>query len=254
CSPRMPLRPRPRCDRRSWRRRRPCCPARPGPSRPGEAESPRRRGRPCPARRLPRGASWSRARPEAPAGSGRRGTSARDVERSEEHTSELQSRFDLVCRLRLEEEGSAAASLAALDRIQAPDGPVVPLVTRRTIADALYLRAVDAPHGLPAFPTRRSSDLPARRLPRGASWSRARPEAPAGSGRRGTSARDVEQGQEAWWTLLLRWSAGRVVGARAADDPPVDGVGALEDEDVPGAGRLRRGLDDLPVGPLGDER
>jgi threonine dehydratase len=46
-------------------------------------------------------------------------------------------------------EGSAAASLAALERVEPPDGPVVLLVTGRNIDDELHRRAVDAPESFP---------------------------------------------------------------------------------------------------------
>src|SRR5205809_5467417 len=40
------------------------------------------------------------------------------IERSEEHTSELQSRLHLVCRLLLEKKKDASADLAARDRVR----------------------------------------------------------------------------------------------------------------------------------------
>jgi threonine dehydratase len=46
-------------------------------------------------------------------------------------------------------EGSAAASLAALERVEPPDGPVVLLVTGRNIDDELHRRAVEAPESFP---------------------------------------------------------------------------------------------------------
>jgi threonine dehydratase len=47
-------------------------------------------------------------------------------------------------------EGSAAASLAALDRLDDVDGPVVLLVTGRNIDDELHRRAVERPESFPA--------------------------------------------------------------------------------------------------------
>src|SRR5699024_12414896 len=52
-----------------------------------------------PIRRRP-----ARRIPPPPPAAGRRWASWRPVSRSEEHTSELQSRFDLVCRLLLEKK------------------------------------------------------------------------------------------------------------------------------------------------------
>ncbi len=46
-------------------------------------------------------------------------------------------------------EGSAAAALAALDVVDAPDGPVVLIVTGRNIDDDLYRRAVEQPDSFP---------------------------------------------------------------------------------------------------------
>lgn len=46
-------------------------------------------------------------------------------------------------------EGSAAAALAALDHIEAPDGPVVLIVTGRNIDDELHRRAVERPETFP---------------------------------------------------------------------------------------------------------
>src|SRR5437868_9939302 len=43
---------------------------------------------------------------------GYRSRSSKDLDRSEEHTSELQSRFDLVCRLLLEKKNRPASSPA----------------------------------------------------------------------------------------------------------------------------------------------
>jgi threonine dehydratase len=46
-------------------------------------------------------------------------------------------------------EGSAAAALAALDEVDAPDGPVVLVVTGSNIDDELYRRAVEQPESFP---------------------------------------------------------------------------------------------------------
>jgi threonine dehydratase len=46
-------------------------------------------------------------------------------------------------------EGSAAAALAALDEVEAPDGPVVLVVTGRNIDDELHRRAVERPESFP---------------------------------------------------------------------------------------------------------
>jgi threonine dehydratase len=46
-------------------------------------------------------------------------------------------------------EGSAAAALAALEEVEAPDGPVVLVVTGRNIDDELYRRAVERPETFP---------------------------------------------------------------------------------------------------------
>src|SRR5438067_9616718 len=50
------------------------------------------------------GAASALATPWAPAIAGGAARAAFDARRSEEHTSELQSRFDLVCRLLLEKK------------------------------------------------------------------------------------------------------------------------------------------------------
>src|SRR5438067_5866692 len=56
-------------------------------------------------RAVRRGRRASRRRPRAPSGSARRRRAPVGAAgRSEEHTSELQSRFDLVCRLLLEKK------------------------------------------------------------------------------------------------------------------------------------------------------
>jgi threonine dehydratase len=46
-------------------------------------------------------------------------------------------------------EGSAAAPLAALDRLELPDGPIVLIVTGRNIDDDLHRRAVEDPGSFP---------------------------------------------------------------------------------------------------------
>ncbi len=46
-------------------------------------------------------------------------------------------------------EGSAAAALAALEVVDAPDGPIVLVVTGRNIDDELYRRAVERPETFP---------------------------------------------------------------------------------------------------------
>src|SRR5438067_10639718 len=53
--------------------------------------------------------------------------------RSEEHTSELQSRFDLVCRLLLEKKNAATVSLTMLAICLWPTavGAVIPLAAHR---------------------------------------------------------------------------------------------------------------------------
>src|SRR3712207_7236275 len=72
----------------------------PGCSRAGRTP----RARPAGSSRRPRPARWSaRSRPAARAG-GAPGDGARPARRSEEHTSELQSRQYLVCRLLLEKK------------------------------------------------------------------------------------------------------------------------------------------------------
>jgi threonine dehydratase len=46
-------------------------------------------------------------------------------------------------------EGSAAAALAALEVVEAPDGPIVLIVTGRNIDDELHRRAVEEPESFP---------------------------------------------------------------------------------------------------------
>src|SRR2546428_10338754 len=53
------------------------------------------------------------------------GCSALTPDRSEEHTSELQSRSDLVCRLLLEKKKTAEAAHAALRRTRVRPRPAV---------------------------------------------------------------------------------------------------------------------------------
>src|SRR5699024_10145912 len=81
---------------------------RPGPG-DGCAMAPRRGGRGPPPPGRPAGSSRHRGnRPgttaDAPRPPSAHGTAPWGAERSEEHTSELQSRFDLVCRLLLEKK------------------------------------------------------------------------------------------------------------------------------------------------------
>src|SRR5699024_11741402 len=66
------------------------------------------------ARRLPRPAEWPRPARRAL----RRRGGPRRPARSEEHTSELQSRFDLVCRLLLEKKKNEAYESARAGRTQ----------------------------------------------------------------------------------------------------------------------------------------
>src|SRR5438034_614106 len=101
--------------------------------------------------------------------------------RSEEHTSELQSHSDLVCRLLLEKKKNVRPTRAAAARRRtrrAEDGvspPAQPL--------GFCFPGGRHPRGLPSFPTRRSSDLgdspratsnPASPppMPRAAKWPR----------------------------------------------------------------------------------
>src|SRR5207249_11102551 len=76
-----------------WRRPRRC-----RPSRPHAPESLPRRLLPAAARRRPSSTGRNSRSPPRPE------TRSRVAIRSEEHTSELQSRFDLVCRLLLEKK------------------------------------------------------------------------------------------------------------------------------------------------------
>src|SRR5438034_1208288 len=87
--------------------------------------------------------------------------------RSEEHTSELQSHSDLVCRLLLEKKKAAAADIVASNM-----GCPIRHLTGAQSGSVLW-RGVH--HALPSFPTRRSSDLDAA------------PPRPAGGAAGGTS-------------------------------------------------------------------
>src|SRR2546422_5748662 len=60
-------------------------------------------------------------------------TSSRVVMRSEEHTSELQSRLHLVCRLLLEKKNPARRARAAASRRRGPrsTGPAAPAIGPR---------------------------------------------------------------------------------------------------------------------------
>src|SRR5215475_10536378 len=73
--------------------------------------------------------------------------------RSEEHTSELQSRENLVCRLLLEKKSAK--------RLPARSGS--PLIGGRNAVPVFFESMVDH-RDLHSFPTRRSSDLLARHL------------------------------------------------------------------------------------------
>src|SRR5438067_5486605 len=53
-------------------------------------------------------------------------------ERSEEHTSELQSRFDLVCRLLLEKKKQYAELKRTLQHAQHPHAAALPVTTNRS--------------------------------------------------------------------------------------------------------------------------
>src|SRR2546429_7290891 len=60
--------------------------------------------------------------------------------RSEEHTSELQSRLHLVCRLLLEKKKQVAAPLAVCSRVAVPEGAFY-----STEASARVVHPADAP-------------------------------------------------------------------------------------------------------------
>src|SRR5690349_12153172 len=84
-------------------------------------------------------------------------------ERSEEHTSELQSRRDLVCRLLLEKKKERAGPRAARGRRVHHQGcaPSHRPRCRSPERPALSSQWRGAPKALHSFPTRRSSDLSA---------------------------------------------------------------------------------------------
>src|SRR5699024_8091210 len=75
-------------------------------------------------------------------------SAATNSRRSEEHTSELQSRFDLVCRLLLEKKNPAAVRRSTSH----PSARSASAAARRGRSGA-------ASRHPPSFPTRRSSDL-----------------------------------------------------------------------------------------------
>src|SRR3712207_7105457 len=68
---------------------------------PARADAPRAAARPAVERRARAGSPWHAREGGRPRG---RAPASRDCERSEEHTSELQSRQYLVCRLLLEKK------------------------------------------------------------------------------------------------------------------------------------------------------
>src|SRR6266513_596818 len=90
-----------------------------------------------------------------------RGCACRSRLRSEEHTSELQSRFDVVCRRLLEkkkEEISVALiqhAAAVVDDVEPPGGAVEGVYVDQLVF-SFHERALQ--RHLPSFPTRRSSD------------------------------------------------------------------------------------------------
>src|SRR5699024_9552220 len=122
-------------------------------SRPCRRRRPRRSHRWPHPRAIPR---WRSGAPRARARAEARVRAANDG-RSEEHTSELQSRFDLVCRLLLEKKKSNSKTLrpvaSAHANTVAHDPPSAP---RSFLCH--HHRSL---HVLPSFPTRRSSDLAA---------------------------------------------------------------------------------------------
>src|SRR5476649_1076684 len=94
--------------------------------------------------------------------------------RSEEHTSELQSHSDLVCRLLLEKKKNENAGRPKNDEIGGARGKIP--VLRRDRHDAgrrdvppgrqlFFFLMIRRPPRSPLFPTRRSSDLGPRRVP-----------------------------------------------------------------------------------------
>src|SRR5437773_465392 len=74
-----------------------------------------------------------------------------DGKRSEEHTSELQSHHDLVCRLLLEKKNAARSRPAG--------NPALAPLTTTLRRPASPSPITPTPHPLHSFPTRRSSDL-----------------------------------------------------------------------------------------------
>src|SRR5207249_4379787 len=78
--------------------------------------------------------------------------------RSEEHTSELQSRFDLVCRLLLEEKNWISATYATAMLRASSCSSSSAAFPRAAVRSFLSYRH-GAPLDLHSFPTRRSSDL-----------------------------------------------------------------------------------------------
>jgi threonine dehydratase len=62
---------------------------------------------------------------------------------------EIARAVSALARSGIRAEGASAAALAALDRIDLPDGPVVAVLTGRNIDTAVYERAVSAPESFP---------------------------------------------------------------------------------------------------------
>src|SRR6267378_1366687 len=88
--------------------------------------------------------SWTPSRKSSSSFSSSRPSSLRS-RRSEEHTSELQSRRDLVCRLLLEKE----KKIGALGEIRTPDPQIRSLVlTKRLLNFATYTQPA---HGVPVI-------------------------------------------------------------------------------------------------------
>src|SRR6202042_3682254 len=80
--------------------------------------------------------------------------------RSEEHTSELQSRRDLVCRLLLEQQKACSSTPSRSGhrwRCCSPTGPRRPIPRRRRVTRLFFLRTPRPPRST-FFPSRRSSD------------------------------------------------------------------------------------------------
>src|SRR5882672_6336710 len=86
-------------------------------------------------------------------------SASRKAPRSEEHTSELQSHSDLVCRLLLEKKKREGCSVIANDK---PLGTVQAAITPdqlSALAISAFFFTVRVHHGLlHSFPPRRSSD------------------------------------------------------------------------------------------------